>query len=782
MATVVGSAMAGKKKICLELKVKGIVQGVGFRPFVYHLALKHHIKGWVRNESDGVLLVIEGTADNIDAFYQGLVQDPPPLARIHSIGQRTAAVHGYNQFTIDFSRTSAGKGAAVPPDIAACSRCLGDMMNPQDRHYGYPFTNCTNCGPRFTITETVPYDRANTSMKLFPPCEACAYEYHDPADRRFHAQPVACPLCGPQVQILDHGGRPVSSGDGWLRFFWDQIGAGKIFAVKSLGGYHLACSTAEAVIAELRQRKNRPGKPLALMCRDLETVSKYCEVTETEADWLASPAAPVILLPAMEGCPLPANINPGLSTLGLMLPCTPLHHLIMQGPFDVLILTSANLSGLPMIKDDEEALASLKGIADFFLTHNRGIIQRCDDSVARVVGNRIQLHRRSRGFTPAPVEIDFNSEAAVLGAGAEMKNTFCLLKGSQAFLSQHLGEMDTVEAEMAYLDSLNRFLRSFNFKISAVAYDMHPHYRISSLARELPAGKYYGIYHHHAHFLSCLAENGHNGKAIGVILDGTGYGTDGAVWGFEVISGDYLDFTREFFQRYTLLPGGDAAVKWPWRMALSYLRQAMGMEGLTLGRELFERQFEEEFPIVSRQLETGLQSAPTSSCGRIFDAVSAILGICYRNTYEGQAAVELSEMLSPRDVLLPPDPYPFVIKEKQIDFCPMFPELLSDMKSGKNKVLAARRFHDTVVKAVAAAVQMSAEETGLRTVALSGGTWLNPYLVQKTRDLLKEQKFQVLLHSNVPPNDGGLSLGQAAAAYWRWKKDVPGNPDEIEQH
>lgn len=780
MAPLVGNAIASKKKISLELKVKGIVQGVGFRPFIYHLALKHHIKGWVRNESDGVLLVIEGTADNIDAFYQGLAQDPPPLARINSIGQRSVAVRGYKQFTIDLSRSATGKGSVVPPDIATCNQCLVDIMNPADRHYGYPFTNCTNCGPRFTITETVPYDRANTSMKLFPPCKACASEYHDPADRRFHAQPVACPLCGPQVQLLDRHGKTVSCGDDWLPFFWEHISAGKIFAVKSLGGYHLACSTDEAVIAELRKRKNRPGKPLALICRDLETVSKYCVVTGPEAEWLASPAAPIILLPVKEGCPLPANVNPGLSSLGVMLPYTPLHHLIMQGPVDVLVLTSANSTGLPMIKEDEEALSSLKDTADFFLTHNRGIIQRCDDSVASVVGSRIQLHRRSRGFTPAPVEIGFNSEAVILGAGAEMKNTFCLLKGNQAFLSQHLGEMDTVEAETAYLDSLNRSLRSFNCKIAAVAYDMHPQYRISSLARELSADKYYGIYHHHAHFASCLAENGQAGQAIGVILDGTGYGTDGAVWGFEIISGDYLDFTREFSQRYTPLPGGEAAVKWPWRMALSYLRQGMGLDGLSLGRELFERQFEQELPLVIRQLESGLQSTPTSSCGRLFDAVSAILGICCRNTYEGQAAVELSEILKPADFLYPPDPYPVVIRENQIDFYPMFPELLADIKSGKEKALTVRRFHDTVVNAVTAAVELAAEETGLRTVALSGGTWLNPYLVQKTKALLTEKNFKVLLHSRVPPNDGGLSLGQAAAAYWRWKQDVPGNPDEID--
>jgi len=767
----------GEKKVGIELKVEGIVQGVGFRPFIFHLAKNNNLKGWVRNESDAVFMALEGTSEQVDAFFKHLQQNPPPLSRIDNITAKPVSCRDYEEFVIDLSISKRDKGSMVPPDIATCSECLEDTMNPFDRHYRYPFTNCTNCGPRFTIVKGLPYDRASTSMQCFSPCVECSAEYGEPANRRFHAQPIACPSCGPQVQVFDQHGVPVADNSGWLKFFWDRIDAGDLFAVKSLGGYNLACRADKAVIAKLRERKIRPLKPFALMCRDLGALSKYCRISRHEAKWLASPAAPIILLPVNKDCSLPDNISPGLSTVGIMLPYTPLHHMIMQGSEDIIVMTSANPSGLPMIKDDDEALARMRDTADYFLIHNRDIIQRCDDSVARVFGSRLQLHRRSRGFTPKPVELNFDSEAVILGAGSEMKNTFCLLKGNQAFLSQHLGEIDTMEAEEAYLNSLYHYNNTFKFKIDMIAYDMHPEYRVSSLAREVAAGKYFGVYHHHAHFASCLAENGHSGRAIGIILDGTGYGDDGAVWGFEVITGDYLDFTRELFQRYISLPGGDSAIRWPWRMAMSYLWQAMGKEGFQIGRELFEECFPKQcLPVIS-QLENGLPAMLTSSCGRLFDAVSSVLGLCYENTYEGQAAVELSDLLEHEDYSLPLNPYPFIIKNKQVDFCPLFPELLSDIKSGREKTFLAKRFHDTVVQALIDTVQIVSGNSLIDTIALSGGTWLNPYLLKKTCYELEKLKFKVLLHEKVPPNDGGLSLGQAAVAYWRWKEGVPGNTD-----
>ena len=777
MVQVDRKTVAGKKIVGFELKVEGIVQGVGFRPFIFNLAQVYNINGWVRNESDGVRLVLEGAAENVNFFISRLLNNPPPLARINNVRSSPVALRGYEQFTIDLSKSNRDKGSVVPPDIATCAECLEDTKNPAARHYRYPFTNCTNCGPRFTIVQELPYDRVSTSMNSFQPCPDCSDEYNNPANRRFHAQPIACPACGPQVQIIDRQGFTVADSSAWLKFFWERIGAGSIFAVKSLGGFNLACRADEAVVEILRAKKIRPAKPFALMCRDLATVSKYCLVNRHEAKWLESPAAPIILLPVNESCSLPGNISPGLSTLGIMLPYTPLHHMIMQGPEDLIVMTSANSSGLPMIKDDGEAFDRLKETVDYFLTHNRDIVQRCDDSVARVCNSQLILHRRSRGFSPSPVEVKFKSEAVILGAGAEMKNTFCLLKDNQAFVSQHLGEIDTMESEEAYLSSLHHYIRTFKFNIEVVAYDKHPEYRISAIAREIEAGKHYGIYHHHAHLASCMAENGHSDRAIGVILDGTGYGDDGAVWGFEVLTGDYLGFTRELYQRYSPMPGGDSAITWPWRMAMSYLQQAMGREGLLRGQDLFEARFPQAFLPVSSLLEKGHNAILTSSCGRLFDAVSAIIGLCYQNTYEGQAAIELSELLEQEDISRPLNPYPFLIKGDQIDFCPVFPELLADIKADRDKVVLARRFHDTVVRSIMAGVEVVSGKSGLNTVALSGGTWHNPYLLLKTCHELKKLKYKVLLHSKVPPNDGGLSLGQAAVAYWRWKEDVPGDTD-----
>lgn len=777
MVSLVGEQIDANKKICIELKVKGTVQGVGFRPFVYRLASEHNIKGFVRNESDGVLLHVEGLVENVDRFYKLLTQSPPPLSKISSINHCHVALGDYDTFFIDLSKNTPNAVAALPPDIATCKQCLDEITNPIDRHSGYPFTNCTNCGPRFTIVDALPYDRINTSMSYFSTCKQCELEYNDPGDRRFHAQPVACPACGPQVTIYDKYGKPVSAQNDWLGFFWSQMSAGRIFAVKGMGGYHLACLAEEAPISDIRKKKNRPSKPFALMARDLATASKYCLISEQEAEWLTSPAAPVILLPELCECRLPDIINPGLKSIGIMLPYTPLHHLLMQGPFDIIVLTSANSNGLPMIKDDDEAIEELGDVADFIITHNRSILQRCDDSVARVLDGCLHMHRRSRGFTPNSLAIGFNSEKVVLGAGSEIKNSFCLITGKEAVLSQHIGDLSTLETEKAYIDALNHFKRLLALKIDIIAFDQHPQYSISAIARGIEAERHYGVYHHHAHLVSCLTENEYSDKAIGVILDGTGYGTDGAIWGFELLYGDSLGFTREAHQKYTLMPGGESAIRWPWRMALGYLHNSMPANGLALGQELFGHFFGREFNMVSRQLEAGYQAIPTSSCGRLFDAVSALLGVCYENTYDGQAAIELSEMLNTHDLSLPLDPYPYAINGGQIDFSPLFPELLNDKNKGIGEVLIARRFHDTIIEAIINAVQLVAKKTGNSTVALSGGTWLNPYLYQKTKLLLLKQGFKVLFHKKVPANDGGLSLGQAAIAHWRWKKDVPGDTD-----
>ncbi|MEW5919600.1 MAG: carbamoyltransferase HypF [Bacillota bacterium] len=774
-----GESVKEKKEIvCLELKINGVVQGIGFRPHVFCLAREYGLKGWVRNESEGVTLEVEGEENKVHSFCRQLIEHPPHLAIIEDVRYQQLQPRHYTDFIIVKSRAQSKREALIPSDIAVCSDCLAEVMDPADRHFLYPFTNCTRCGPRFTIVEDIPYDRPSTSMRDFTPCTACAGEYNDPLDRRFHAQPVACPACGPRIEIRDGMGETVPGIDNWLHFFWEKMQQGHIFAVKGLGGFHLACLVQKDIIETLRKRKGRPFKPFAVMCRDLETVGKYCFYNQAEEEALLSPAAPIVLLRKKDEHGLPVNISPGMASLGVMLPYTPLHFLLMQGPFAIMVLTSANPTDLPILKDNNEALAQLSGIVDYYILHNRDIVQRSDDSVVRIVDKRIQYQRRSRGYVPGAVKLGFQAEAPALGAGSEMKNTFCLLKGKQAILSQHLGEMGTEESEAFYRESLEHFLRFFDLKPQLLGYDLHPRYRVSATARQMFIEHKYAVQHHHSHFASCLAENSYREKAIGAVLDGTGYGLDGAIWGLEIISGDFMHFKREYHQRYVPLPGGEAGVKWPWRMAMSYLYQALGNEGLSRAYSLFGRLFEQQYHMVEKIVKSGLYAIPTSSCGRLFDAVAALLGVCHENTYEGQAAIQLGELLREEDTLLPLEPYSCLVEENELDFSPMFPDIIKTICACGDVTYTARRFHDTVVHAVSTAVKEVSQRTGLKTVALSGGSWHNPYLLIRTRQILEEQGLQVLLHRMLPPGDGGLALGQAAVAYWRWKENVPGDTHE----
>jgi hydrogenase maturation protein HypF len=777
MVRVAGSQCEGEK-VCVEIRITGTVQGVGFRPYLYNLAAACGLKGWVCNGSDGVLLELEGEHTKVESFCRRLHADPPKLAVIEQVKSRPLPWRGYDTLEIVFSRADSEARTFVPPDAAACPECMQEVRDPDDRHYQYPFTNCTHCGPRFTIINGVPYDRKQTTMAGFTPCRRCRAEYDDPAHRRFHAQPVACPDCGPQMSVLDGQGRVIKVKKGWLNFFFQKICHGKIFAVKGLGGYHLACLLDEAVVAELRHRKKRPHKPFAVMCANLETVERLCHLTPEEAELLKTPAAPIVLLPLKNGALIPRNVSPGLGALGVMLPYTPLHHLLLKGPFSAMVLTSANPTDLPILKDDKEAVSGLRGIADYFLVHDRPIEQRCDDSVVRVEAGGLQFHRRSRGYVPKPVPLAFTADEVALGAGGEMKSTFCLISGRQAIMSQHLGEMGTLESARFYRESLNHFLRFFNLEPQVIGYDAHPGFLISAWARELPEVIKVPVQHHHAHFASCLAENGHPGKAAGVILDGTGYGSDGAIWGFEIISGNFADFNRKYHQRYIHLPGGEAGIRWPWRMALSYLCSSMGERALTAAAGLFPEVAAWELKAVAREISTPLRRLPTSSCGRLFDAVSALLGVCRENTYEGQAAIELSELVAGDTGNNDLDPYPYRLEKNEVDFLPVFPALLRDIKKGRDKQLMARRFHDTIVEAVTTAVLSVCQREKTDTVALSGGTWHNVYLLNRVTGTLKEHGLNVLTHRHVPTNDGGLSLGQAAVAYWRWKESVPGYTNE----
>lgn len=772
------------------LKIEGTVQGVGFRPFIYRLALRHGLGGMVWNDGKGVYVDAEGMREELEPFISAIKEELPVLAKITAMEKNSLEPKGYCEFTIAHSRGISEGKVIVPPDAAICDDCIQEIKNPLDRHYLYPFTNCTNCGPRFTIVKELPYDRGKTSMDVFPMCPDCGAEYHDPLDRRFHAQPTACSSCGPQLVLVDRQGKVVT-GD-WLEGCKMILSSGYILALKGLGGFHLACdgSNREAIIT-LRKRKKRPHKPLAVMCRDLKTVSDFCHVNEKEDELLRSPASPIVILKKKAGNVLPEELTPEQSSLGAMLPYTPLHVLLLaQGP-SVLVMTSGNYSSMPLCIENDEAMEKLGDVADFFLLHNREIINRCDDSVTTVVDGQIQIVRRSRGYVPAPIEVpvDDQNQICVLGGGGDQKNTFCLLKGKQAFISQYIGDLDTVEGEENYLHSLKNFKALINAEPRVIAFDGHPNYRSAGLVRKAEDhATQVSVQHHHAHMASCMADNFLQEKVIGAILDGTGYGLDGVSWGFEILTGDYVNFQRQIHMDYIPLPGGDRAVSNPWRTAVSYLFKYCGEAAEGLAKSIFPGK-ENEIGIIKNMLDTGFNTPLASSSGRFFDGVSALLGICLYVSYEGQAAVELGDLvpwLKGKDAeqwVKDFSPYPFKINHDVIDPQGTVLALINDIQKGRPIKDIARRFHDTVVQIIVQSVDMVSKRTGIKKVVFSGGSWQNRYLVMLTRYFLEKRGCQVFCHQKVPTNDGGLSLGQTMVAYWRWKGHVFGgtNGSSIDQ-
>ncbi|HAP93775.1 MAG TPA: carbamoyltransferase HypF [Desulfotomaculum sp.] len=758
-----------KKVVRYRLVIKGVVQGVGFRPFVYNLAQACGIKGNVLNSGEGVIIDAEGEENNIAHFLKEVKENPPRLAKINNFHQIELPSHGYQSFEILKSAPGEGKEAIVPPDVATCKNCMQEVFNPRDRHYQYPFTNCTDCGPRFTITKEIPYDRLKTSMASFNMCNQCAREYHNPADRRFHAQPVACPACGPHVEIMDRHSGKVAGRENWLQTCWDILQGGKILALKGLGGFHLVCDARnKEAVATLRQRKGREAKPFAVMCRDLATVQKYCLLEIEEARLLTSPQAPIVILSKRLSCRLPEELTPGLRSLGVMLPYTPLHLLLFSGPLDLLVMTSGNYSNLPLVKDNERVFIELGGIADYFLLHDREIVNRCEDSLVQVIDGETQIFRRSRGYVPYPILVFCKeSTPVILGIGGEMKNSFCLLKKYQAFLSQYIGEVDSMEGEENLLTGLLNFQGLIGVKPEIVAYDAHPDYHSAQIARQIPALEYVGVQHHHAHLASCLADNGlGNEEVIGVILDGTGYGTDGCLWGFEILTGNYADFKRWLHLAYVPLPGGEMAIRQPWRSAAAYLLTFLGEEGKKYARAILKNK---DLDILERLIVKGFNSPLSSGCGRLFDAISALLGICLENTYEGQAAIELGEAALElgEDFYLPP--YAYKIKEGVIWPEKFISEIINDQLSNVPVEIISTRFHQTLVNIIYDAVEQVSAATGLKRVALSGGTWQNHYLFKVTKRFLSKRGYEVLHHRQAPTNDGGIALGQAMIAHWRWQ-------------
>jgi hydrogenase maturation protein HypF len=726
----------------LRIELRGIVQGVGFRPFVHRLAEERELGGWVLNSSAGLVTEVEGTRAALGGFVEAVRHEAPPLAWIQEMQVSEVAALGETAFAIRPSLASTGEFALVSPDVATCADCIADFTDRSNRRYGYAFTNCTNCGPRYTIIRDIPYDRAKTTMAAFRMCAACQAEYEDLRNRRFHAQPNACAACGPRLSAPVEEARR-------------RLATGEVVAIKGLGGFHLACDARnQQAVERLRARKRRSDKPFAVMVRDVAAAAALCHVSEAEREALEGTKRPIVILRRGEGAALPDAIAPGNRTLGVMLPYTPLHHLLfVDAPYDALVMTSGNLSEEPIVVDNGEARRRLSHTADWFLTHDRDIHMRTDDSVVRIFEGRERVMRRSRGHAPQTLDLG-RQVPELLACGGELKNAFCLTKGRHAILSQHIGDLENYETLEFFEETLGNLKKLFRVEPRAVAHDLHPQYLTTKYALERSGLRAVGVQHHHAHIASCMAEHALAGEVIGVAFDGTGYGTDGAIWGAEFLVAGYAGFTRRAHLRYVPLAGGDVAVRENWRAALGYLTDTFGagatMEGVA----------EERVRVVLRMIATGLNTVPTSSCGRLFDAVAALIGVRREVTFEGQAAIELETIAESGER----GRYEFGIEGDgpwEIDFRPLVVEILRDVAPAPVK---AAKFHNTLTEATAEVCRRMARETGLRRVCLSGGTFQNMRLLGTTTAALRRSGLEVYVHALVPPNDGGIALGQAAIA------------------
>jgi hydrogenase maturation protein HypF len=755
-----------------RIHVSGIVQGVGFRPFVYRLAARHHLAGQIANTAKGVVIEVQGMPEAVDDFVARLPAEAPPLALITHIDVTEISLDGDSKFRILPSEKSEAVRTLIPPDIAICSDCLRELFDPRDRRYLYPFINCTNCGPRFTIVRSIPYDRPQTSMAVFPMCPRCRGEYEDPLNRRFHAQPNACWDCGPQVELWDALGRRVTSSDP-IEDSAAQLCAGAIVAVKGLGGFHLAADATNIdAVNRLRKRKHRVQKPFAVMVPSPEMAEKFCEFDAHDRDVLLRPERPIVLLGHKEEGGIPAEVAPFNKFLGIFLPYTPLHHVLFaKSHLHALVMTSGNLSEEPIAISNEEAVTRLAGVADYFLVHNRDILRRCDDSVVRRFGGRVRQLRRSRGFVPVPVFLK-HKLPATLAVGGELKSTVCVLKENEAFLSQHIGDLENVEAYKFFQETVEHLQDILEVRPSIVAYDLHPDYLATRWALAQSDIQAVGVQHHHAHIASCMAENHLEGRVIGFALDGTGYGTDGHIWGCEALLADYLSFERVAHLAYFPLPGGSAAIREPWRAALSHLWATFGPELLKLPIPLLKQIPKAKILTILQLIDRRVNCPLTSSCGRLFDAVAAAINLRQEVNYEAQAAIEL-EMC--RDETAAGEPYTMAINEVggmlEIDSRPLFRAIVKDQLRGATQGEISQRFHDALTEVLSKIAQILRERTSLNSVCLSGGTFQNVYLVTRLEKDLRSMGFDVFTHSQVPAGDGGISLGQAVVAAHRMGSD-----------
>ena len=750
----------------VRISVRGVVQGVGFRPFIYQLAKHHNLRGWVCNTSEDVQIEAEGEAKDIELFTDDLRQQAPPMSHIEDIKVTPGSPQHYDKFEIRPSVAKAGQYQLVSPDIATCPDCLREIFAPTDRRYRYPFTNCTNCGPRFTIIKDIPYDRPNTTMQDFKMCPACQKEYNDPLNRRFHAQPNACPVCGPQLELVDAKGNSVACKD-VIKKTTELLKQGKIVAIKGLGGFLLACdATSENSVNKLRQRKNRPAKPLAVMVANINEAKKHCEINAAEEKLLTSPGSPIVLMKWKKESNISKAVALELKYFGLMLPYTPLHHLLLSEVGKPLVMTSGNLSEEPIAKDNDEALKRLDNIADYFLMHNRDIYARYDDSVMLVENDLPRFARRARGYAPYPIRLPFKARQ-ILGCGAEEKNTFCLTRDNYAFISQHIGDMENMETLEHYVNTIDLYKKLFRINPEIVAHDMHPEYLPTKYAKELAAKeglKLFPVQHHHAHIAACMADNGLTGQVIGVALDGTGYGTDGNIWGGEFMVVDYKSFKRMAYLEYLPLPGGALAIKKPYRTAVGYL-QALGID-LDKRLPLLKQVDDNEIKTIQNQVKSNFNAPLTSSMGRFFDAVSALAGIRGVIEYEAQAAIDLETLAN--DASDETGNYPFSLEKNDnvsmIKIRDLLKAVINDIMQVTPKAVIATRFHNTVAQMILQTCQSIKKKTGLERAALSGGVFQNRLLLRKACALLESAGYEVYTHHQVPCNDGGIALGQVVIA------------------
>ena len=748
-----------------EIKITGIVQGIGFRPFIYGLAEAHSIRGWVLNNEKGVFIDAESEDGDLDAFVQNIPKLAPPLARIESFDIQYLEPLGYTLFEIRKSEEAQEKFVLVSPDLATCDPCVSELFSPGNFRYRYPFINCTLCGPRFTILQDIPYDRHKTTMAPFTLCPICRKEYEDPRDRRFHAQPNACPACGPSLRLEDRAGQAVP-GDP-IEKTLDLLAAGRIVAIKGLGGFHLACDArSQEAVSSLRSRKFREDKPFAVMCRDLEEVKEHCDVSKEEEKLLLGVERPIVILKRKEISPVAAAVAPYQDTLGVMLPYSPLHHLLLNGSLKTLVMTSGNVSDEPISYNNDEASHRLSGIADYFLFHNREIHMRCDDSVTRIFEGKPYILRRSRGYVPFPVRLPFPLEK-VLACGGELKNTFCLTRENYAFISHHIGDLENLETLTSFEEGIEHFKKLFYIEPKAIAYDLHPDYLSTQYALSIPNIPKMGVQHHHAHIVSAMVENGIQGNVIGVALDGTGFGLDGTLWGGEFIRANLRDFERLAHLKRVPMPGGSMAIKEPWRMAMVYLSEAFGEEAARLRIDLTKRIDLQKWDILKKAIGKKINSPLTSSMGRLFDAVSSLLSIRDEVRYEGQAAIELERIADPGVT----DEYLFHTEKDQnpmaIDPTEMIRGIVSDKIAGMSSSIISGKFHRTIARLIIETCRVIRSKNRLSRVVLSGGVFQNILLLSLVVKGLRSSGFDVYTHHLVPTNDGGISLGQAVIAHMR---------------